>query len=78
MAATFRYTTEGPLRGPCGHKHGNIESAIDCVDADEALCVTRGGHTDRRIFVVGSGIKRELDDDERAAVTAYKAAAPTR
>jgi hypothetical protein len=71
---TFRYTTEGPLRGRCGHKHKDLESALDCLDADEAICLERGGHTDRKIFVVGSGIKRELNDDERAAAAIYKAA----
>lgn len=77
MASTFRCTTQGPLRGPRGYKHKNIDGAVDCLEADEALCVTRGSHTDRTIFVVGSGVKRELDEDERAAVIVYKAAKPT-
>lgn len=77
MASTLRYTTQGPLRGSCSHKHKNIESAVRCLEADDAVCVARGGHTDRRIFVVGNGVERELDEDERAAVTVYKAAKPT-
>jgi hypothetical protein len=70
----LRYTTEGPLRGRCGHKHKDIESAVDCLDSDEAVCVARGGHTDRQIFVVGRGVKRELDEHERAAIDVYRAA----
>jgi hypothetical protein len=74
MAGTFRYTTDGPLRGRCGHKHKDLESALECLDADERLCVARGGHTDRQLFAIGPGGKRDLDADELAAVVAYRAA----
>lgn len=76
MGITIRFTTEGPLRGRCGHQHKNIESAVKCLDDDEAWCRERGGggHSDRQIFVVGAGTKRELNDAERAAVEAYRSA----
>jgi hypothetical protein len=70
----IRYTTDGALRGPCGHKHKTLESAVDCLDGDDAICEARGGHTDRKIFAVGPGVKRELDAEERAAAAAYRAA----
>lgn len=74
MADTPRYTTEGALRGKCGHKHKSIDGAIDCLDADEAVCLTRGGHTDRKILAIGPGFKRELNADELAAILVYRAA----
>ena len=74
MDPSVRYTTHGPLRGKCGHRHKNLDGAIDCLDEDEALCVSRGGHTDRQIFAVGPGGRRSLNDDELAAMAAYRAA----
>jgi hypothetical protein len=67
------YATEGALRGRCGHKHRDLESAVDCLDADEQRCVALGGHTDRRIVFMAPGVKRELNDDERAAMARYRA-----
>lgn len=66
------YTTKGPLRGKCGHSHKDIAGAVRCRAADEALCVSKGGHTDRRVFAAGVGVWRELDESEVAAVTALR------
>lgn len=76
VGITIRYTTIGPLRGRCGHQHKTIESAVKCLDEDEAWCRERGvgGHTDRRIVVLGAGPKRELNHTEQEAVAAYRAA----
>jgi len=71
--ADARYTTAGPLRGPCGHKHKDIESAADCLANDEAVCAERGGHTDRKIFVVERGSRRELGPAELEFVQRYLA-----
>lgn len=71
---SWRYTTEGPRRGRCGHQHKSIPSALECLDADEAWCQQRGQHTDRRIFALGNRQRRELDDEERALVAACRAA----
>ena len=72
----IRYTTDGSLRGRCGHQHKTIEKAAQCLDDDEAWCRAQGadGHTDRRIVVIDSRKRRELNDDERAAVEAYRTA----
>lgn len=61
------YTTQGPLRGRCGHTHNDIAGAVRCRAQDEALCVSKGGHTDRRVYAVGPALLRELDDSELAA-----------
>lgn len=74
MVNTLRYTTEGALHGKCGHKHKNLDGAVDCIDAHEALCVARGAHSDRKIFAIGPGMKRDLNEDELAAAVAYRAA----
>ena len=68
-----RYTTEGPLRGQCGHKHRDLESAADCLADDDAICAARGGHTDRKILVVERGTRRELNPEELALVQRYTA-----
>ena len=69
-----RYTLEGILRGPCGHKHRALDSAVACWAEDEAICLARGGHTDRRIIAVVPGVgPRELTDDEQALVARYRA-----
>lgn len=77
MGTTIRYTTDGPLRRRCGHQHKTLQSAVRCLEEDDAWCRDRGGggHTDRRILVIlGAGKRRELNDAERTAVEAYKAA----
>jgi len=63
-----RFTTQGPVRGPCSHKHKNLESAADCLGEDEALCFTRGKHTDREIFVLEGPSRRKLTPAEAQAV----------
>jgi hypothetical protein len=73
LAATSRSTTLGPLRGSCGHKHKDLESAVGCWAKDEAVCAARGGHTDRQIFAVERGGRRELNAPEQAMVERYRA-----
>jgi hypothetical protein len=67
-----RFTNQGPLRGACGHKHKNLESAAACLDEDEALCVVRGGHTDREIFVLEGPSRRKLTPAEALTVERYR------
>lgn len=43
------YTTEGSIRGSCGHKHRTIETARKCLQEDQAGCRSQGGYSDRRI-----------------------------
>ena len=68
-----RYTSEGALRGPCGHKHKDLESSVECLANDEALCRRRGGHTDRKILVIEGGARRELSPPELEFVRSYMA-----
>lgn len=75
VMGAFRYSTEGPRRGRCGHQHKSIASAVDCLDADMAWCRERGVDADRRIFVLGNRHKRELNEEELAEVAAYRATA---
>ncbi len=70
------YTTEGPLRGRCGHKHRDLESAVDCLDAEEQRCVALGGHTDRRVVFMAPGVKRALNEEELTAVARYRLLPP--
>jgi hypothetical protein len=68
-----RYSTTGPIRGECGHKHRHIDDAIECLEDDDRWCIERGGRTDRRICAVCSpGGWRELNADEVAAVELYR------
>lgn len=58
------YTTVGPVRGECGHKHRFLHTAKQCLDRDMDGCVFQGGYSDRRIVVVDNGVQRELTDEE--------------
>ena len=66
-----RYTTQGPLRGACSHKHKNLESAAQCLGDDETICVARGGHTDREVFVLEGVSRRKLTPAEAQAVAEF-------
>jgi hypothetical protein len=74
MAGAVGYTTRGASRGHCGHTHKDIAAAMRCRAQDEALCIAKGGHTDRRVYAVGPGHGpwRELDDAELEAVAALR------
>jgi hypothetical protein len=55
------YTTQGSVRGCCGHQHKTIKTAQRCINRDHAGCVRQGGYSDRSV-VKGDG--SELDQDE--------------
>lgn len=65
---SVHYTTRGPRRGRCGHTHKTIIEALRCRAQDEVLCVSKGSHTDRRVFAVALGEWRELTEQELNAV----------
>lgn len=46
---TLKYTTSGPVRGTCGHKHRSIRTALDCLERDARSCRAAGGYSDRSI-----------------------------
>lgn len=70
-SAPVRYTSNGPVRGACGHKHKDLESAVECWANDETICRRRGGHTDRKLLVIEGGAKRELSPAEVELVRSY-------
>lgn len=43
------YTTEGPIRGSCGHRHRSREAAERCLDEDRKGCRSQGGYSDRSV-----------------------------
>lgn len=50
------YTTLGPVRGCCGHKHLTIRTAAECMARDDAGCRRQGGYSDRRVLHVPDDI----------------------
>lgn len=44
-----KYTTNGPVRGRCGHEHRTIDTAFRCLAADQSSCRRAGGYSDRCI-----------------------------
>ena len=55
-----RYTTQGDVRGCCGHHHRTPEAALRCLLADQAGCKSQGGYSDRRIVEHDDDGSREL------------------
>lgn len=43
------YTTEGSVRGCCGHKHKSIRTAYACFVRDYEGCRSQGGYSDRNV-----------------------------
>lgn len=56
------YTTEGSVRGCCGHKHRSIATAKRCIDNDQAGCATQGGYSDRYVIHYDGS---ELSEEEK-------------
>jgi len=50
--AIFTYTTWGPVRGDCGHRHHSIRAAERCLASDRQGCASQGGSSDREIWVL--------------------------
>ena len=49
---TTTYTTEGSVRGSCGHKHRTLQGAADCLKRDAAGCRSQGGYSDRSLYQI--------------------------
>lgn len=62
------YTTTGPVRGSCGHRHRTPEAARACLDADIRDCKRAGGYSDRVLRAIEGGVLRALTQDERDTV----------
>ena len=66
------YTTDGSVRGGCGHRHTTLRSAQACCDRDGAGCGSQGGYSDREVVVVlTDGTTRGLTDGEAYLCDAY-------
>ena len=49
------FTTYGPIRGCCGHRHKTRDAAERCRQQDQNGCASQstGGYTDRDVAVIG-------------------------
>lgn len=54
------WTTEGNVRGCCGHHHRSVETAIDCLARDHRGCESVGGYSDRRVIEVDEDGNRQI------------------
>lgn len=61
------YTTTGPVRGSCGHRHRTPKAARACLDADVRDCKRAGGYSDRVLRAIEGGVLRALTQDEHDA-----------
>lgn len=61
------YTTDGSVRGCCGHKHRSIATAQRCVDRDSDGCASQGGYSDRSVVRYDG---TPLTDDEQEWIDA--------
>lgn len=46
------YTTQGEVRGCCGHRHRSIEAAHRCLVNDQLGCSRQHGYSDRNVYEV--------------------------
>lgn len=44
------WTTYGPVRGDCGHRHRTQQAAQDCANLDQRVCKLVGGYSDREVY----------------------------
>lgn len=61
------YTTDGPVRGSCGHVHLSERSARRCINRDHYGCAQNGGYSDRSVIDTKTRNvvpDRGLDSDE--------------
>jgi hypothetical protein len=60
------YTTNGSVRGQCGHLHETEGAAYCCRDRDQRVCAAQGGYSDREVVVVGTDgyLYRDADDHD--------------
>jgi hypothetical protein len=47
--STHYFTTLGPVRRSCGHRHRSTQTALNCLERDRAGCRSQGGYSDRRL-----------------------------
>lgn len=62
------YTTTGPVRGSCGHRHRTPKAALACLADDHRDCQRAGGYSDRVLRAIEGGVLRPLTQDEAGTV----------
>lgn len=58
-----RYTTWGPVRNGCGHRHKSVRAALACAEQDDRWCRRVGGYSDRSVCGVGQPLT-EAEEEE--------------
>ena len=65
------YTTYGPIRGCCEHRHRDNASAAACVARDYKACLKQGGYSDRQVVIVAdNGVLYRRPGDENSWIPA--------
>lgn len=63
------YTTYGPVRNGCGHRHRTVEAAMRCLRSDGKGCQMQGGYSDRTIYArLKDGSLRGLTEEEHDSI----------
>lgn len=60
------FTTHGPVRSGCGHRHSTIAIAAKCAREDQRCCERMGGYSDR--YVKRTDNTPLTDDEARYAL----------
>jgi hypothetical protein len=63
LSTVTAWTTRGPVRGPCGHRHKTLRAALECVDRDGAACRKVGGYSDRSVVAIRDARVWSVSDD---------------
>lgn len=68
---TIYYIARGSVRGSCGHKHRTLSAANACCQQDQRDCYGLGGgsYSDRSVWAVEDGNRRELTENEHDQIT---------
>ena len=67
MTKTETYTTRGPVRGSCGHRHITDSGAIRCLIRDRKGCHAQGGYSDRDVYRDSDGARASLIETDDGA-----------
>jgi hypothetical protein len=58
----MKFTTEGGVRGPCGHIHKSESAAVRCIDADSRVAKRQGGYSDRFVVPADAEAKAWMEE----------------
>lgn len=60
----LQYTSQGSVRGWCGHAHRRLDTALKCIERDHRGCKTQGGYSDRQAMRLLNGKVYDLSEAE--------------